>query len=125
MLQHMRAYIGCSQRCVGRSEVAGPRNLLSACLPGFHLYTHCINMYYNIHTNCCIARYPYHTVLHLYSQGHHCAGWAGASQSTTSNKTYYILHVTHVWLYLDFLFVNYMAFHQNYKLFYLTILLKL
>ena len=41
-----------------------------------HLYTHVLQ--YTRWWDWCITRYPYHTLLHLYSQGHQ--GWAEGSQ---------------------------------------------
>ena len=41
-----------------------------------HLYTHVLQ--YTRWPDWCITRYPYHTLLHLYTQGHQ--GWAEGSQ---------------------------------------------
>ena len=52
-----------------------------------HLYTHVLQ--YTRWWDWCITRYPYHTLLHLYSQGHQ--GWAEGSQPRKAH----IQHIRH------------------------------
>ena len=59
------------------------------------LYTHVLQyshvLQYTQWSDWCITRYPYHTLLHLYSQGHQ--GWAEGSQPRKAHIQH-ILHPT-------------------------------
>ena len=69
-------------------------------------------MYYNINTEWCITRSPYHTVLHLYRQGHQ--GWAGGGQPRKA-------HIQHPARYI---YPRIFAFSQIYIIFWSLVVFK-